>query len=57
MYFKVFGARSWNKKTGQNKTGVFRGALILLNKLDARNTVHCLGIAFVGGRWVTAFLT
>ncbi len=27
MYFKVFRAQSWGKKTIQDKTGVFRGAL------------------------------
>ncbi len=27
MYFKIFRTQSWGKKTGQDKTGVFRGAL------------------------------
>ncbi len=27
MYFKVFRAQSWGKKAGQDKTGVFGGAL------------------------------
>ncbi len=33
MYFKVFRAQSWGKKTGQDKTGVFRGTLQFVEQL------------------------
>ncbi len=33
MYFKVFRAQSWDKKTDQDKTGVFRGALVFIDQI------------------------
>ncbi len=40
MYFKIFRTQSWGKKTGQDKTGFFRGALQFVVLLQtARQTV------------------
>ncbi len=34
MYFKVFRTQSWGKKAGQDKTGVFRGALTFIGQFE-----------------------